>query len=162
MIRWIFPVYIVLELAAFFGLGYLIGFGWTFLLIIALVILGIILLLRRRKDLRTTTNTGNSGVLVDGSLLGLSAIFLVIPGIITSVIGVLLLLKPVRAIARPAVIAIGARKLTGLFDRLDTLVNLVNPHPIIDGEILYTEQSPPASPLPKLEKTEIPRAPHDS
>ena len=52
------------------------------------------------------------GVLSDGVLVALGTLLTVVPGLISSALGVLLLLPPIRALARPAVSALAGR---GLF-----------------------------------------------
>jgi UPF0716 protein FxsA len=97
------------ELAAFIGLGYLIGFGWTVLLVVAVSVVGLVLLrregLRAWRGFREAARGGSApGRQVTDGLVGLGgALLLAAPGLVTSATGAALLLPPVRRWARQRV-----------------------------------------------------------
>jgi len=103
VLRW-FLVYAVIELAAIVALVWSIGLGWTILLLLAALAVGIALagsqVKRQVRRLRDGFDTPQ-GALTDGALIALGTVLVVIPGIVTTVFGLLLLLPPTRAVARP-------------------------------------------------------------
>jgi UPF0716 protein FxsA len=94
------------ELGAFIGLGSLIGYGFTLLVVAALSVLGLVLL--RREGLRAwrgfreaAADGGPPGPRVTDGLVGLAgAMLLATPGLISGVAGAALLIPPVRGLAR--------------------------------------------------------------
>jgi UPF0716 protein FxsA len=102
VLRW-FLVYAVIELAAIVALAWSIGLGWTILLLLAGLAVGIALagsqVKRQVRRLRDGFDTPQ-GALTDGALIALGTVLVVIPGIVTTVFGLLLLLPPTRAAAR--------------------------------------------------------------
>jgi UPF0716 protein FxsA len=127
----LFLLYVAIEIAAFVGLCYAIGFGWTLLLVVA-TILGGFWLLRRQgaktlANLRAAGRSAGSGVpadaaqsaapVADTALLAAATILMIIPGLVSSAAGILLLLKPVRVLLRPMVIAVGTRKVVSAMEK---------------------------------------------
>lgn len=110
----IFLVYVLVELAVVIALVSTIGFGWTFLLVVGTFAVGLALagsqvkrqVQRLRAGLRSPQDT-----MPDGVLVALGIVLTVVPGLVTSALGLLLLLPPTRAVARPAVTALAARGL---------------------------------------------------
>src|ERR1700756_1896134 len=104
-LRW-FLVYAVVEFAAVVALASSIGVGWTILLLLATFVVGIPLagaqVKRQVRRLRDGFDTPQ-GALADGALIALGTVLVVVPGIVTTALGLLLLLPPTRAVARPVV-----------------------------------------------------------
>ena len=113
VLRW-FLVYAVIELAAVVALVWSIGLGWTILLLLATLTVGIALagsqVKRQVRRLRDGFDTPQ-GALTDAALIALGTVLVVIPGIVTTVFGVLLLLPPTRAAARPVAAAFAAKRI---------------------------------------------------
>jgi UPF0716 protein FxsA len=111
--RW-FLVYVVVELAAVVALVWSIGLGWTILLLLATLTVGIALagsqVKRQVRRLRDGFDTPQ-GALTDGALIALGTVLVVIPGIVTTGFGLLLLLPPTRAVARPVAAAVAAKRI---------------------------------------------------
>jgi UPF0716 protein FxsA len=138
----LFLVYALVELAVVVGLASTIGFGWTVLLLVGTFALGLALAGSQVKRQIQRLQSGLSaprGALPDGIPVALGTVLTVIPGLVTSVLGVLLLLPPTRALARPAVTALAAR---GLF-RVPVIVTNAAGTPFrpgrgdyIDGEVV--------------------------
>jgi UPF0716 protein FxsA len=138
----LFLVYALVELAVVVGLASTIGFGWTVLLLVGTFALGLALAgsqVKRQIQRLQSGLAAPRGALPDGVLVALGTVLTVIPGLVTSVLGVLLLLPPTRAIARPAVMALAAR---GLF-RIPVIVATAGSAAYrpgrgdyIDGEVL--------------------------
>lgn len=110
----LFLVYVLVELAVVVALVSTIGFGWTFLLVIGAFALGLALAgsqAKRQVQRLRAGLTSSQGAVSDGALVALGTVLTVVPGLVTSVLGLLLLLPPTRAVARPAVTALAARHL---------------------------------------------------
>ena len=99
----------VAEIAVFIAVVHAIGAGWTVLLLAATTVLGLALLrregIRGWRAFRTAAEAGRPpGEQVSNSLVGLfGALLLAVPGLITSAIGLLLVLPPFRGLARRGV-----------------------------------------------------------
>ena len=104
-LRLALAVWVVAEAAAFFGLAYLIGFGYTLLIFIGTTFLGVALIQYvGAKSFRAARDYLNSGgdpsrELPNGYALA-GAVCLIIPGFVTDLIGLLLLFPPTRLIFR--------------------------------------------------------------
>jgi UPF0716 protein FxsA len=160
MVSRLFLLYVVAELAVVVALASTIGLGWTLLLLLAAFAGGLALAGSQLKvqlnRLRSGLNAGQSKLAADGMAIALGTLLVVMPGLLTSVAGLLLLLPPTRAAARPLLSAMAVR---GLGRRIPLItVAGVGPYPrpprtdYIDGEVIdvvdVTEVDPPA--LPRL------------
>lgn len=109
MVKWILIGLLALpvaEIGVFILLAANIGLGWTLLIMVATTMAGFTVLRwagnRRIALFRSVSGKGISGIEAgieanpDGFLVILGGILLVIPGFITDLIGMLLLLGPVR------------------------------------------------------------------
>jgi UPF0716 protein FxsA len=145
----LFVLYTVVELAVIVALVSTIGFGWTVLLLLGTFTLGIALagsqVKRHFRRLRSGLNAGSvQGAAADGVLVALGTVLVVIPGLASSVVGALLLLPPTRAVARPLVTAIAARRLP-LITVAGTTGYTAPRGDYIDGEVIdVTDIEPPA------------------
>jgi len=111
----LFGVYAVVELAVVVALVSTAGFGWTLLLLAGSFLLGLALagsqLRRHLSRLRSgLTPATAQGAVTDSVLVALGTVLVVIPGLASSVVGALLLIPPTRALARPVVTAMAARR----------------------------------------------------
>ena len=99
----------VAEIAVFVAVVGAIGAGWSILLLAATTVLGLVLLrregIRGWRAFRTAAQSGRPpGAQVTNSLVGLlGALLFAMPGLITSAVGLFLLLPPFRGLARRAV-----------------------------------------------------------
>ncbi len=155
----IFLTYVAIEIAAFVGLCFAIGFAWTILLGIATMVLGFWLLRRRGakvlSDLRTAGQNAAAGVpsdpagsaapVADTALLAGATIAMVVPGLVTTLIGILLLLKPVRMILRPLVIALGTRKVVVAMEGYAQYGRGMAGVTVVDGQVVDTTYGPTAN-----------------
>lgn len=113
-------VYAVVELAVIFALVSTIGWGWTLLVLLATFLLGWGLLapmagsqlIRRLGQLRSGLTEPQAAV-NDGAMVGLAMALVLIPGLVTTALGLLLLLPPIRAVAGPGLSGIALRGLRG-------------------------------------------------
>jgi UPF0716 protein FxsA len=117
----LFLLFLVLPLAELYVIiqvGGAIGIGWTLLLLLADSILGTVLLrsqgrsVWRRFNVALAEGRMPHREVLDGALVILGGAFLLTPGFITDVFGVLLLLPPTRAIGRALILSRLGRQVT--------------------------------------------------
>ncbi len=111
----LFLLYVVVEMAVMVALVSTIGFGWTILLLLGTFVVGLTLagsqLKRHIRRLQSGLTAATvQGAATDSVLVALGTVLVVIPGLASSVLGALLLLPPTRAVARPLVVAMAARR----------------------------------------------------
>ncbi|WP_199042435.1 FxsA family protein [Glycomyces salinus] len=132
-IRLALAAWVVAEAAAFFGLAYLIGFGYTILIFVATTFVGFgVLQYAGAKSLAAAREYFNSGGdparQPQGGYAVAGAICLIVPGLVTDLVGLLLLFPPTRIIFR------------GLGRYLAARTPTVNFGPrgedVIDGEVI--------------------------
>jgi UPF0716 protein FxsA len=157
MVPRLFLLYVVAELAVVVALASSIGLGWTLLLLLAAFAGGLALAGSQLKvqlnRLRSGLDPGRSTLAADSMAVAFGTMLVVMPGLLTSVAGLLLLLPPTRAAARPL---LGAMAVRGLGRRIPliTVAGVRRPSDrpsrpdYIDGEVVdVTEVSdPPALP----------------
>jgi UPF0716 protein FxsA len=106
-----FLIFVVAEMAALIALGRLFGIVPTIALVLGAGVVGA--WLARWQALRAAMRARNrmlqgaipSAELTDGLLISLAAVLLIIPGVITDVLGLALLFPPTRRLLRQAVLA---------------------------------------------------------
>jgi UPF0716 protein FxsA len=147
----------VAEIAVFVAVVHAVGAGWALLLLVAASIAGFALLRREGvrgwRAFRSAAEAGQPpGPRVSHSLVGLlGALLLAVPGFLTAVAGLLLLVPPVRALARHGVERATSRRMPSavagdLFgprrvrvrpgDPISEDVPVTTPGPAIEGEIV--------------------------
>ena len=162
MVSRLFLVYVLVELAVVVALAATIGLGWTLLLLLAAFVAGMALagsqLKRQLTRLRSGLTTGQSRVATDGALVALGSVLVVVPGLVSTAAGLLLLLPPTRAVARPVLTAMAisgiGRRAPLITVGADRYASAARPRPdYIDGEVLdvtdvadVTAVDPPALP----------------
>ncbi|WP_040796735.1 FxsA family protein [Nocardia higoensis] len=115
----LFVLYVVVEIAALVAVAQWIGVFATILLLIAGSAVGMVLVGgqgRRVFDQFRRVGRGEvkpGTAVADGLLVALGAVLMFVPGLVTSVAGLLLLLPFTRALVRPAVTALAARRVGG-------------------------------------------------
>lgn len=135
----LFVLYLLLELAAVVALVYTIGFGWTVLAIIATFFGGLVLAgSQARAQIRKlqTGVTTPQGAVTDSALVAIGTVLVIVPGVLSTVAGLLLLLPPTRAIARPAVTALAARSVAKRTMYVGGTREYVGRGEYIDGEVI--------------------------
>ncbi len=145
VMRW-FLIYVVVELAAVVALASTIGIGWTALLLLATFAIGLVLagsqVKRHFRRLRSGFDDPQ-GALTDSALIGVGTLLVVVPGLVTSAVGLLLLSPPTRAAARPVLSRLVARRVP-----LNTAAPAGHGD-YIDGEVIdVVDVEPPALPRP--------------
>lgn len=165
MVSRLFLVYVLVELAVLVALASTIGLGWTLLLLLAAFVAGSALAGSQVKcqlgRLRSGLTTQQSQLATDGAMVALGSVLVVVPGLVTTAAGLLLLLPPTRAVARPLLTAMALRSIgrraaliTVTTVGADRYASAPRPRPdYIDGEVIdvtdvadFTEVDPPALP----------------
>jgi UPF0716 protein FxsA len=116
MVSRLLLVYALVELAAIFALVWTVGWGWTLLSLLLTFVLGWGLLapiagsqlLREVGQMRSGLKEPRT-TLGDGALVTTATALVLVPGLVTTVVGMLLLLPPVRAAAGPGMTRIALR-----------------------------------------------------
>lgn len=118
MVSRLLLIYAVVELAVIFAVVSTIGWGWTLLVLLATFLLGwgIVApmagshLIRRIRQLRSgLTEPRNAAG--EGALVSAAALLVLIPGLVSTALGLLLLIPPVRSAAAPRLGAMAVRTL---------------------------------------------------
>ncbi|MGH3970980.1 MAG: FxsA family protein [Mycobacterium sp.] len=161
MVSRLFLVYVLVELAAVLALASTIGLGWTLLVVLAAFVVGAAVagsqikrqLIRLRAEL-TSGATRLRGPLTDGALVALAALLVAVPGLVTTAVGLLLLLPPTRAVARPLLTVLAARSLGRPLLTVTTVGARRSQADVqgdvIDGEVIdVTDVEPLALPKPE-------------
>jgi UPF0716 protein FxsA len=138
-------LYLLVELVAVILLVRAFGWAWTLLVLLATFVVGVLLagtqLKGQLRALRRAPNVSR-GVVTDGVLVGLGAFLVVLPGVVTTTAGVLMLAPPTRGAMRP----LAETMLTRRIDRRLGAVNLsafrgpgAGRGDYIDGEVVEGE-----------------------
>ncbi|MEU4642457.1 FxsA family protein [Micromonospora sp. NPDC023814] len=111
---------VLLELAVFVVVGRAIGFGSALLAVFAVSLLGLVLLrregMRAWRGFRAAAEAGQPpGRQVTDGLVGLvGALLLATPGLVSGLVGLLLLVPPVRRLARGGVQRAAERRVSSM------------------------------------------------
>jgi UPF0716 protein FxsA len=165
MVSRLFLVYALVELAVVVALVSTIGLGWTLLLLLAAFVVGVALAGSQLKVQLTRLRSGPTAA-TDSALVALGTVLVVVPGLVSTLAGLLLLLPPTRAVARPLLTAIAIRGI----GRRGPLITVTTvgadrygsarrpQRDYIDGEVIdVTDVDPPALPL-RPDRPASPRA----
>ena len=115
----VFIIVPLAELYVIFKVGDAIGIGWTVALLAADSLIGSLLLRSQGRAVwrrfNETLETGRMPhrEVIDGVMVIFGGAFLLTPGFLTDIVGVLLLLPPTRAIARRMVMRRLGRRVAG-------------------------------------------------
>jgi UPF0716 protein FxsA len=133
----LFGLYVVIELVALVAVVSWLGLAWTLLLLIAGAVLGMWLV--RREGARTALAMAEAvrggraahAEVTDGALIGLAGLLILVPGVVSDLLGLLLVLPPSRALARRWLMREAERRAPGL-----RTVRIRTGGPVIDGEVV--------------------------
>ena len=147
----LFLIYAIVELAVVVALVSTIGFGWTVLALLGTSVLGFVLAgsqVKRHIGRLRSGFTTPQGAVTDSALVALGALLVFVPGVVTTAAGLLLLVPPTRAVARPMLTAMAARRVP-----LITVATSAASRPAaghgdyIDGEVIdVVDVEPPRLP----------------
>ena len=130
-------LYLVVEIVAVVALASWIGFGATLVVLLAGAVLGI--WLARREGLRVARAMAEAArdrrvahvETTDGMLVAAGGLLLLVPGLVTDVAGLILLLPPTRAVVRRRMVRAAERRAPGL-----RTARIRTEGPVIDGEVV--------------------------
>ncbi|WP_067666512.1 FxsA family protein [Nocardia miyunensis] len=138
----LFALYLVVEIAALVVVGHFIGVFATILLLIACSGLGLILVRSQGRRVFDQFRRASRGeiapgtAVADGALVTLGAVAMFVPGLVTSVVGLLLLL-PTRRLLRPVVSAFATRRIDRLTMAAGYRGTVVDPAgDVVDGVVV--------------------------
>ncbi|BBZ75890.1 hypothetical protein MANY_12270 [Mycolicibacterium anyangense] len=104
MVMRTFLVYALVELAALAVLTWSIGLGWTLLVLLATSVVTVALAgsqVKRQIARLQRSRTSPQGAVADSMLVALGTFLVFVPGLVTTVVGTLMLLPPTRSAMRP-------------------------------------------------------------
>ncbi|ANY06815.1 FxsA family protein [Pseudonocardia sp. HH130630-07] len=147
-------LYVVLEVVAIAGLIAWIGLGWTLLVLLAGSVVG--LLLARREGVRAFRAMATAiqgGKLAheeatDSLLVSIGGILIFVPGLITDVLGLALVLPPTRALVRRRMVRAAERAAPGL-----RTARIRYGATVVDGETVVEDTARPGGSRPMITGT---------
>ena len=157
-------LYLVVEIVALVALGSVIGLGWTLLVLLAGSLLG--LWLARREGVRAAQALADAvanrrvptAEVTDGMLVAAGGVLLFVPGLVTDVAGLLLLLPPTRGLVRRRLVRAAEARSPEL-----RTARIRERGPVVDGEVVEeprTEQRRPQEPPLVIEGSVVPGERH--
>ncbi|MGI5126448.1 FxsA family protein [Pseudonocardia sp. CA-107938] len=141
-------LYLVVEILALVALGSVIGVGWTLLVLLAGAVVGA--WLARREGVRAAQALAEAvasrrvahAELTDGLLVAAAGLLFIVPGLVTDLAGLLLLLPPTRALVRRRLVRAAEERApvlrTARIREGSTVVDgeVVDGAPVVEGEIV--------------------------
>ncbi|MGA8328197.1 MAG: FxsA family protein [Mycobacterium sp.] len=155
MVSRFFLVYVVVELLVVAGLASTIGLGWTLLAVLVAFAAGLAVAgSQLKRQMSRLFDSDQSRFATDSAVVALGSLLVVVPGLATTAAGLLLMLPPSRAAARPVLTALAARSVGRRFPLItvgtvgaDRYARRAQPD-YIDGEVIdVSGVEPPALPL---------------
>lgn len=140
MKRWIFVGYLAVEIAAFWAMVHFLGWAWAFVITIAAAAVGFAVLGRRARDIVTRVRSQGPDrpspgqAFTDSALFAGASVLTILPGAVSTVVGLILLSRPVRHRLEPVVTAAATRKVASLADRI-TVIGMT-PNGYVDGSVV--------------------------
>jgi UPF0716 protein FxsA len=152
MVRRLLFIYAVVELAAIIALVSTIGVSWTLLVLLGAFVLGFAILApaggwqlsRQLVYLRLGLQEPRSA-LSDGAIVTVATGLVLVPGLVTTALGLLLLVPPIRAIARPGLTAIAVRGFQRRAPLITDTTAAGDGRDFIDGEVIDVWDVPDVS-----------------
>jgi UPF0716 protein FxsA len=139
-------LYLVVEVAAIWAVASMVGALWTIVLLLAGAFVGSWLARREGgkaiRSLMGAARAGESGhqQVTDGMLVALGGLLIFLPGFVTDVVGVLVMLPPTRTVLRKAWLR-----------RLERTVRVRSQRiVVVDGEVIGDDQPTPERGLPRV------------
>lgn len=157
MVRRLLLIYAIVELAAVLALVTTIGWGWTLLALLGSFVLGVavwapmagVQLSAQVVQLRAGLKEPRS-VLSDGAMVALATVLVLVPGLVSTTLGLLLLAPRIRTLVRPALAAFALRGIQRRIPLIsDTRMSGDGPRDrdgrdYIDGEVIGVVDVEPA------------------
>ncbi|MFC7661141.1 FxsA family protein [Pseudonocardia benzenivorans] len=144
-------LYLVVEIVALVALGSWIGVGATLLVLLAGSIIGIAL--ARREGLRAAQAFSQAvrdrrvahAELTDGMLVAAAGVLIFVPGLVTDVAGLLLLVPPVRKLVRNRLVRAAERANPDL-----QRARIYGEGPVVDGDVVGRDGNPAGARVPRI------------
>jgi UPF0716 protein FxsA len=135
-------LYLAVEIVAVVALASWIGVGWTLLILFVGAVLG--LWLARREGLRALRALAEAArdrrvahvELTDGLLVAAGGLLLVVPGLVTDVLALLLLLPPTRSLVRRRMVRAAETRAPGLRTARIRADGTVVDGTVVDGTVV--------------------------
>ncbi|MXP22120.1 FxsA family protein [Gordonia sp. HNM0687] len=148
--------YLAIEIGAFVAMTHFLGLGWAVLITLGAVVAGFALLQQQGRKVfaelrRASRNEVDPrGPLTDTALLAAATLLMVLPGVVSTTVGLILLVPPVRRALRPVVAAAGAKSFAASMDRAGLYASgiYVRGGTVVDGTVVEsdgTTWTPPSS-----------------
>ncbi|GEL19638.1 FxsA family protein [Pseudonocardia asaccharolytica] len=142
-------LYLVVEIVALVALGSWIGAGWTLLVLLVGSVLG--LWLARRQGVRAVRALQEAMLhrrvahaeLTDGMLVAIGGLLLFVPGLVTDLAGLLLVLPPTRALVRRRLVRAAERRNPEL-----KAARIRSDSTVVDGEVVDEQATGAAGSAP--------------
>ena len=169
--------YVAIEILAATLLASWIGWGWVVIIVLALMIVGCAVMRRAgiaaARGLRAGAPVtplqaggpapGAAAAVGDASLLFVAGLLIAIPGLVSSLLGILMLIRPVRRLLGGGIVVLFTRRLrrrglsmTSTYDASGMRVTRIVPGDVVEGEVINDpahdgdDREPPAPPsLPR-------------
>lgn len=146
--------YLAIEIGAFVAMTHFLGLGWAVLITLGAVVAGFALLQQQGRKIfaelrRASRNEVDPrGPLTDTALLAAATLLMVVPGIVSTTAGLVLLVPPVRRALRPAVAAAGAKSFAASMNRAGLYASgmYVRGGTVVDGTVVESDTATPPSP----------------
>jgi UPF0716 protein FxsA len=138
----LFVLYAVVEVAALVAAGQLIGVLPTILVLIAGSAAGLLLVGSQGRRVFEQFRRAARGevapgpAVADGALVAAGGVLMFVPGLVTSLFGLLLLLPPTRVLVRPLVMAFAARRFRRLVAAAPYRGVIVDGGEVVDGAVM--------------------------
>ncbi|MEU6827059.1 FxsA family protein [Nocardia beijingensis] len=138
----LFVLYLVVEITALVAVGQLIGALPAVLLLIAGSGAGMLLVGAQgrrvfeqfRRAARGEVAPGTA--VADGAMVAAGGVLMFVPGLVTSLFGLILLLPPTRLLARPVLAAVAARRFRRLVAAAPYRGVVVDGGDVVDGVVV--------------------------
>lgn len=147
-----FVLLVVLEVWLLVQLGHVIGGGWVLVLLLAETFGGLLVLRRAgRRALEAFRQTASvpfgapvpgqePGVVGNAVLAGLGGVLLVVPGLLSDVVGLLCILPPTRRLLRRLFVRVVRRRVErAVREAGGTVPGRVVPGDVVDGDVVDGE-----------------------
>jgi UPF0716 protein FxsA len=146
-------LYLVVEIVALVAVASWIGVGWTVVVLLAGSVLG--LLLARHEGLRAARALAEAArdqrvahvEVTDGLLVAAGGLLLLVPGLVTDVAGLLLLLPPSRSLVRRRMVRAAERRAPVLRTARIRADGTVVDGSVVDGEVVEDGPTRSTDPL---------------
>ncbi|WP_228000602.1 FxsA family protein [Nocardia australiensis] len=138
----LFVLYVIVEIAALVGVGHLIGVIPTILLLIAGSAAGMLMIgAQGRRVFEQFRRAGRGEIapgtaVAEGALVATGGVLMFVPGLVTSLFGLLLLLPPTRFLIRPLVTAFAARRFGSIVDAVPYHGVIIDGDDVVDGVVV--------------------------